>query len=120
MDYTNNPRVNKQPDETNYRFLEELYGDVPGSGNGTTASSENVNGRLRHRRRLHGALFNKPIPAWVLSAWRSMDDELNNHARGAELSSTGKSWRVLHHSEFGEAHETDIGGGYTIQVHKLF
>jgi hypothetical protein len=118
--------VNKQPDVTNYRFLEELYGDVPGSGNGTTASSENVNGgRFRHhyrrrRRRLHRALINKSIPDWVLAAWRSMDDELNNHARGSERLSAGKNWRMLHQSRFGEAHETDIGGGYTIQVHKLF
>jgi hypothetical protein len=123
MDYTNNPSVNKQPDESNYRFLEELYGDVPGTGNGTTAASENVNtnggGRFRDRRRQR-ALFDKPIPDWVLATWRSMDEEMNNHSRGSERLSAGKNWRMLHESEFGEAHEADIGGGYTIQVHKLF
>jgi hypothetical protein len=47
-----------------------------------------------------------------------MDRELGNHARGAEQRSSG--WRVLHQSDYGEAHEMDIGSGYTIQVHKLF
>lgn len=31
MDYTNNPQDNKTPDITNYQFLYELYGLVPGA-----------------------------------------------------------------------------------------
>jgi hypothetical protein len=61
----------------------------------------------------------RPIPDWVLEKWRSMERELENHSRGAEQRSS-ENWRLLHQTDYGEAHEADIGGGYAIQVHKLF
>lgn len=50
MDYTSNPEANKSPDETNYAFLEDLYGTVK-------------NRRLRHRKSSNVPKFTENEPA---------------------------------------------------------
>lgn len=114
MDYTNNPSVNKQPDITNFEFLTQLYGTVPGSP--TLAPQTTAPGSRRHLRQSNVSTKTDPIPDWVMERWRNMEDELEKHAHGAE---SRNGWRVLHQNDFGEAHEVDIGHGYTIRVHKL-
>ena len=117
MDYTNHPEVNKQPDKSNFIFLEELYGDVPASNNfNTNNTGGSMGGRRQRRQRLVRRL--DAIPAWVLERWRSMEADLDHHAHGAEHNAAG--WRLLHQCPYGEAHEADLGNGYSIQVHKLY
>lgn len=109
MDYTNNPSVNRQPDVTNFQFLADLYGTVPGSATLPPATVEPTGGR-------RGLSDTEVIPEWILDKWRLLDDELERHAHGAEER---HGWRVLHQHALGEAYEVDIGEGYSIRVEKL-
>jgi hypothetical protein len=51
------------------------------------------------------------VPDWVIQANKDMDAMID------QGETTG--WRKLHESEFGRAHEIDLGEGYSIQVHYL-
>jgi len=62
------------------------------------------------------------LPASVAAVFDSVDELVDNYAAGD--FDGGKihkgSWRKLHESKHGEAHEIDIGDGFTIQVHMLY
>ena len=108
MDYTNNPGVNKQPDASNYKFLAQLYGTVPGSD--SVSTEEIVPG---DRALEFTETEDEPLPEWLQFAYEEALSEIED-----EREVDGR-WRLLHESTHGRAHEVDLGGGYTLQVHKL-
>jgi hypothetical protein len=110
MDYTIHPWVNMQPDVSNYDFLAQLYGTVPGSPTLAPATSAPSGGG-------RSLSESDAIPEWIMDKWLMLDDELELHSHGSEAR---HGWRLLHQHERGEAHELDIGQGYTIRVEKLF
>jgi hypothetical protein len=119
MDYTNNPQVNKQPDDSNFQFLADLYGNVTGTQ--SVASSEVVSDQVASEPGDGRALASqdaadRELPAWLLSAWRDLIPQIEQQTDATDYH---KGWRVLHSSNFGEAHERDLGQGFTLQVHKL-
>jgi hypothetical protein len=119
MDYTNNPQVNKQPDDSNFQFLADLYGNVTGTQ--SVASSEVVSDQVASEPGDGRALASqdaadRELPAWLLSAWRDLIPQIEQQTEATDYH---KGWRVLHSSNFGEAHERDLGQGFTLQVHKL-
>jgi hypothetical protein len=118
LDYTIHPAVNKQPDHSNYLFLEKLYGDVPGSqpSNSTMTSQNATAAPSSHGSRLRGLRRVDSIPDWILAKWNELDVELENHSHNAERR-TG--WRLLHADAQRESLELDIGEGYSIRVNKL-
>jgi len=121
MDYTNKPEVNMQPDTPNFTFLAQLYGSVDGSikpgddgGGDTVQTSQTVsgNGNRRHLREPLGR--SRPVPESVAAAFDDVDRLVDNGLIEAE-----GSWRKLHESKHGAAHEIDAGEGFTIQIHLL-
>ncbi|GKZ00089.1 hypothetical protein MPSEU_000962300 [Mayamaea pseudoterrestris] len=114
MDYTNNPSVNMQPDVTNFEFLAQLYGTVPGSATLPPETSS----PFGNRRSLSTTTIksNDTIPEWIMDKWRLMENDMELHSHGSEARN---GWRLLHENEFGESHELNIGQGYSIRVEKL-
>lgn len=104
-----------QPDESNFLFLADLYGEVPTSASEAVSPQDEKKNQDKGGKRLLRD-DSTEIPQWVMEKWRSLESNLENHAHNAERRA---GWRLLHENEHGEAHEIDIGGGYRIQVHKL-
>jgi len=65
------------------------------------------------------------LPDWVLAEWHSISAELRGGEGGRRSrnmrhrSRRRLQWRMLHKSQYAEAHEIDIGDGYSFRVHKL-
>lgn len=120
MDYTNRPAVNKQPDRSNYVFLAELYGTVPGSPpyipdidtDGTVEAEAQVESDSENNdyRRLRGSSSRR---------LRFMDEVDQEIELGLSAIRAHKDWKLLHRSEFGEAHEKKLDDRFTVQVHFL-
>jgi len=96
MDYTNNPSVNKSPDETNYQFLYDLYGPAP------------------QRRDLSfiqdGGNFDEGFLDLYKKAVHKMEYEDTRH---------GIMWSVLHRNAHGEFLSADLGNNITVVSHVL-
>lgn len=107
MDYTNNPAANRSPDSSNYEFLAELYGIIPGSD--AVSSQETVPGN----RHLSLDTPDESLPDWVQFAYEDAVVEIEKE------TDPGENWRLLHESTHGRAHEVDLGNGFTLEVHKL-
>lgn len=98
MDYTNNPSVNKSPDESNYEFLLDLYGPV----------SER---RDRDLNFVHDdGDFDEEFLERYMNAAHKMEFEDTQH---------GIVWNLLHRNAHGEFFSTDLGNNMTLQVHVL-
>ena len=108
MDYTSNPQKNEQPDESNFIFLFEMYGQVPGSTPYNSNPDDSGNRNLAEP---------KALPKWLLEARHDAVLALETQFNGKEHRNNG--WQVLHRSSVGEAHEFDLGQGYFLQIHKL-
>jgi len=118
MDYTSNPAANMQPGRQNYEFLSKLYGNVTQA----VSSSENVadggkeRGKDRGKRRRAVQTPDEPLSEWLAAAWDDFITDIEQRVDGREHEN---GWRLLHRHRKGEAHELDLGEGYTLQVHKL-
>jgi hypothetical protein len=123
MDYTNRPDVNKQPDRSNYVFLAELYGTVPGSPpytpdvvtDGTVEAEAQVNNDSEsdHNsddRRLRGT------SGHILRFIEGVDQEIE---LGLSAIRSHSDWRLLHSSAYGEGHEKILDNQFKVQVHFL-
>jgi len=107
MDYTSTPAHNMHPGTDNFLFLQEMYGTIPD----TVSSQAAEPGGNRHRKAKTG------LPDWVLDAFEDLVPTLEMTENGREHE---HGWRMLHRSLHGTLHEMELGGGYTIRVHKLF
>ena len=133
LDYTNNFSGNKAPDTYLYTFLSELYGSVDGSiapnstfaetGDGS-AASQSTGGRrqVRHNlssrsrsTQLFSSVTNEDRRLALLSRWEDINNAVVNGFRAADR----EGWRLLHKTEYGEAHEIELDEEYTVQVHAL-
>jgi len=98
MDYTNNPSVNKSPDESNYQFLFDLYGEAP----------------ERRERDLN-----------FLTDTGDFDDDFlelyMNAVHKIEYvdSQHGVMWKLLHRNAHSEFFSVDLGNNFTVQAHLL-
>ena len=96
MDYTNNPEANKSPDESNYKFLFELYGPAP------------------QRRELKFLTqegdFDEDFLQRFMNATHKIEYEDTQH---------GAMWNLLHRNAHGEFYSTDLGDGFEVQAHVL-
>ena len=116
MDYTNRPDVNKQPDRSNFIFLTELYGTVPGSPpyipdsdtDGTVEAEAQVDSDNIGNRKLRGT------SSRILRLVDELEPEIELSVIRAH-----KDWKLLHRSEFGEAHEKKLDDRFKVQVHFL-
>lgn len=115
MDYTIHPGVNKQPNKSNFIFLKNLYGVLP-SYNGTRRDL-NLRAEPTSSKLPAEPTSSKPIPNEVRSKLRDIVPRLENSIDG-EAENHG--WRQLYRSRFGEAHEYDLGDGWTVEVYKIF
>jgi hypothetical protein len=145
LDYTNNFSGNKSPDSFLYNFLADLYGSVDGSrapnvttdaggnggggttddgsGGGTTANQSPVNRRLRrlshyrnlHQRQLFSSVANDSRRLYLENRWNEIDAFLMSELKQSDWD----GWRLLHRSEYGDAHEIDLDGEYTVRVRRL-
>ena len=149
LDYTNNFNGNSKPDQGNYEYLTELYGsvdgsiavgtklgddgtDTSGSTEGSTGSTGGSNGSTggssanspeqnvgnRRRRALFHAVKDDLRRRELEAKWRKISDIVND-TRGYRRLEVLEGWRLLHRSEYGQAHEIDIGDNYRVQVHML-
>lgn len=99
-DYTSHPEVNKTPDDTNYAFLAELYGEVS-------------NRRSLLRSNL------EPLPNEPPDLRFRVEDAMNELENGAILSSGRFNAKLLHSNEFAESLVIELGDGFQLQVNKL-
>ena len=97
MDYTANPAANMSPDISNFRFLEDLYGNIP----------------ERKTRRTQSA---QRIPDEIRAKLKELVPRLENRVDG---DAQKDGWRLLHRSRRGESHAMSLGDGWTVQVNKL-
>jgi hypothetical protein len=130
MDYTSNPGNNVKPGESNFIFLSQLYGTVPGyvmpedlaariqngSSNTTEVSSEQAGGV---RRLAQPASPRGKLPDWIMSSWNEQFTSLQNDLMTLEVGTTSHG-RILHSSPFGMVHERHLGQGYVVRSHVLF
>lgn len=146
LDYTNNFSGNKSPDSFLYNFLADLYGSVDGSrapnvtttngggftggggddsttddgnGGGTTANQSPGSRRLetgnRHQRRLFSKVSKRVRRRYLESRWIAINALVSSGFKKSDRI----GWRLLHRTEFGEAHEMDLDDEYKVQVHLL-
>eukprot|EP00804_Cyclotella_cryptica_P011380 CCRYP_016040-RA/>CCRYP_016040-RA protein AED:0.20 eAED:0.20 QI:569/1/1/1/1/1/4/251/533 len=109
MDYTERPQNNMHPDESNFKTLEQLYGNVDGT------SVRPSNRRIAERQ-----------TAPTLADDRLTDDEFEIYSNflsepmqvGDEVSNSD-GYRVLRKSESIEYHVRDLGNGYSIRTSVL-
>lgn len=104
MDYTANPSANMSPDETNFLFLQDLYGRVP------------TESRKRALTRREAVPSERGIPEEVRTQLRDVVPVLENRDDG---DAHEHGWRLLHRSRRGEAHTLSLGNGWSVQVNKL-
>lgn len=102
MDYTSNPAANISPDESNFLFLQDLYGTIPGRRSlkqvETSSSSSST------------------IPDEIRQKLKNIVPRMENRADG---NAHEDGWRLLHRSGQGEAHAMSLGNGWSVQMHKL-
>jgi hypothetical protein len=147
LDYTNNFSGNKSPDTFLYNFLADLYGSVDGSrapnvtntngggftegggdgttddgsGGGTTSNQSPGSRRARnfsrnrHQRQLFSLVSNGSRRRYLENRWAA----INAQVLSGFIKSDSDGWRLLHRTEFGEAHEIDLDDEYKVQVHLL-
>ena len=134
LDYTNNFSGNKSPDEFLYTFLTDLYGSVDGSiapnitttDKGDDATASQSPGGRRQLRQISSSIKNRGSELFssvadvnrrreLLRRW----EEINTSVINGFKASDREGWRLLHRTEYGEAHEIELDEEYTVQVHAL-
>eukprot|EP00956_Cyclotella_meneghiniana_P017349 scaffold28190_cov70-Cyclotella_meneghiniana.AAC.3 len=109
MDYTEKPQNNMHPDESNFRKLEEMYGNIDGT------SVRPADTKVRTRRvkvspkdeqtrkdefEMYSKYLSDPIQV------STMDEQ----------QQIGDGWRLLRKTDTVEHHERDLGNGYKIRT----
>ena len=134
LDYTNNFSGNKSPDDFLYTFLTDLYGSVDGSIAPNVTSADNDDGstasqspgsrrQLRHNSspattrstKLFSSVTDETRRRELLRRW----EEINKSVLNGFRASDREGWRLLHRTEYGEAHEIELDEEFTVQVHAL-
>lgn len=134
LDYTNNFSGNKSPDDFLYNFLTHLYGSVDGSiapnittaDNGDDSTASQSPGSRRQLRQMMSSRKNRSTELFssvadenrrreLLRRW----EEINKSVINGFKASDRQGWRLLHRTEYGEAHEIELDEEYTVQVHAL-
>jgi hypothetical protein len=100
MDYTDNPAANESPDLSNFEFLEELYGTLPG--------------RQRARWLEPERSDEKRIPDDIRAIWKEVVPVFENGEHHEN-----KGWRLLKRSNQSEVHEISFGKGWVLRMTKL-
>ena len=125
MDYTNSPENNQRPDESNFLFLEQMYGNVDGTsqyvragvnvteGLYCTSTSTNKDDifkqrRLQNQSNLSSAEFAQYASLMTPDQAVVAESIYEDHP----LAHFG--WRYLKRSKSFEIHERDVGGGIKI------
>lgn len=115
LDYTTRYNGNKSPDDTNYDFLNALYGTVGGVPP-TEQEEEGTGDRALLRRGRSQGLFSE-LPE---TRRRELHNQLNELDRIVDASTARPHhWRRLHESTEAAAYEVDLGDSYTVQLHLL-
>lgn len=137
QDYTNRPAVNKQPGTSNNVFLAELYGTVPGSAPYIPETDDGVD--VEEQAQVDesapenfapetlapskpGKHEDRMLRGHTISSERMLrfvdqvDQEIN---QGISALGAHNGWRLLHRSDYGEAHEKKLDDRYKVQVHFL-
>jgi hypothetical protein len=138
MDYTNSPQNNMQPDESNYKFLADLYGTFDGSYIPTNESLVESSAAIPPRdpseegpsdiveaepkdnpHRTRDRLLSETEKTVQRRQMMLLSDELDTLFDAQNIQRTRNSHRLLRSSNFVEKYEVDLGEGYTVQFHML-
>ena len=140
MDYTNFPRSNQSPDESNFIFLQQMYGTTPalrGTDDDGPPSTVRVQsttgGGVRNRMRGLESLgednvfeTNDPIPKQVLDRFSKTVHELSTGATELGITIDGTGVVLYEWEERGDgdvvqtrSYRIDVGQGYLMDVHFL-
>ena len=103
QDYTSNPEANKSPDDTNYAFLVDLYGEY-------------TNRRAMLRSSRSGL---RDLPEEPADLHDRVDEAIRELEQGRIFSEGGFEAILLHSSEFSESTLIDLQDGFQLQVNKL-
>jgi len=113
MDYTSNPAANISPDESNFKFLADLYGTVP---------ARRTRRGLVQAQQAPPVASSRPsssstsIPDAIRQKLKDVVPRLENRAEG---NAHEDGWRLLHSSSQGESHAMSLGNGWSVEMHKL-
>ena len=125
MDYTSKPKSNAQPDESNFNFLKELYGEVGGTvppsskpiGSSPAAGSAVWGiGNGEGRRGLR-ALQHQPRPP--IEPSQEVMDNFYKALREFDQPKTDggdNRWRYLQEQDGAEVYEFGLGGPFVARV----
>jgi len=97
MDYTNNFKRSKHPDETNYETLVSMYGAVSNRRLRSVSAQEDT--RSNYIQKKHTELVEKLLEKREIA-----------HLFG---------WRLIHKKSYGEEYESVVGSGCRLRVHLL-
>lgn len=121
MDYTSNPVNNQSPNTVNYQFLADLYGTVPNDRQRKLRQKQRQQQQFQKKDEKES--FNlemedavEQFPSWLRSKLNNAVSSLENRKDG---DSVEDGWKLLHRHEHGEAHQMELGEGYSVQVHLL-
>ncbi len=114
MDYSHILGPNLGPGLINYQRLANMYGTVDGSRRAVRS--------LRHAKK-EDSISSRRIsatPAWVDEMLIEKRKSLVIGGKGSENGKpSSNDWTIIHKSELGEIHQTDLGGGYQAHVRVL-
>lgn len=109
MDYTERPQNNMHPDESNFRTLEELYGNVNRGNNNLRVERSGTRRILdaEEEERLVQDEFEK-YAAYLL-------DPIEISSKSTDITGRG-GWRLLRKTDIAEHYERRLGDGYSIHT----
>jgi hypothetical protein len=111
MDYTDHPEENLHPDESNYRRLVSVYGEVGRRRRGLFSEQSNVG---RNRR-----VLTEDLRQEYEEAVAEIEDLSVRRALSEMGISEGTAWELTHHHPRGSTYERPLGKDYFIQAQLL-
>lgn len=121
MDYTSNPKNNLSPSIINFQFLTDLYGTVPTERKRELRQQPRQQQKLEKKNETESFKLGvedavEQFPSWLRSKFNNAVSSLEKRKDGNFVED---GWKLIHRYEYGEAHQLELGEGYSVQVHLL-
>jgi len=117
MDYTERPQNNMHPDESNFKTLEELYGNVNNIVKDNAKENVKDNVKVERMKAPGNRLLSDEADQLIELEFEEYAAYLMDPIFVAsEHTDTRIGWRLLRKTESAELHEKHLGNGYSIRT----